>query len=1019
MSETDFSYFTNITSGVCLTNRKSMSTSGLPLTQHRAIPTQNRMRMLRGAQCRWRDAVLAILLAIAFTLLSAAPLMAEDVQSMDDQQRTELMLASILKSAPTGIGVVEHRIIVQVNDYILDLTGYPRDELIGQSARMLYPTQDEFEFVGREKYRQISMKGTGSVETRWLRKDGSIRHVILSSTPLDPDDLSVGVTFTVLDITARKEAETQQAVMFSALRESEERFRTLFVNHGAVSLLVEPVSGLIIDANPAAISYYGWSREELTGMRIEDINILSSEEVAEEMRQAKAGNRSHFEFRHRLADGSIRDVAVFSAGITTEGRTILYSIVHDITTDKQSETALRERTRAFLLLLGGLSVVLLGLVVRLVVGVRQRNAAVADSRRSEKKLRSLFESMTDVVLVLDREGRYLEIAPTNTNLFYRPPQTLLGKTVDEVISPEMSKGVLEVIHTALESNTKASLDYQLEINGAPIWFFGVATPLTQDTVVWVARDITDRKLAEEALIESERSKSVLLRNLPGMAYRCCYDAQWTMEFISEGCTELTGYEIKDLLHNSRLSFNDLILPEYRQMLRDTWEGRIAQRLPVHVEYEIRTAQGQTKWVWEQGQAIFSANGEILGLEGLILDISDRKQAENALREAKAAAEAANSAKSAFLANMSHEIRTPINGVMGMLQLLQTTPLDEEQSGFTVTAIQSCTRLVRLLSDILDLSRIEAGKLSIQSGSLNVSELLHHTIDLFSPIARECGVDLCVESDPAIPPKVLGDAARLQQVLVNLVGNACKFTPSGRVMIEAVALSPLIPGHCRVYFSVSDTGIGIADEHLIDLFQPFSQVDKGYARTHQGAGLGLSICKRLVDLMGGGLAVISEPGVGTAVSFALSFAVDYGLHRHAPSPDQDAPFSLEDMRILLAEDDPVSALAAAAILGKAGARVTRVEGGQGALDMLASNRFDLVLMDVQMPGMDGVEATSRIRAGQAGEESRAVPIIAMTAYAMNGDRDAFLKSGMDDYVAKPVSIKELRQAIGRVMSRTNR
>lgn len=185
------------------------------------------------------------------------------------------------------------------------------------------------------------------------------------------------------------------------------------------------------------------------------------------------------------------------------------------------------------------------------------------------------------------------------------------------------------------------------------------------------------------------------------------------------------------------------------------------------------------------------------------------------------------------------------------------------------------------------------------------------------------------------------------------------------------------------------------------------------------GLGLSICKRLVDLMGGGLAVISEPGVGTTVSFALSFAVDYGLHRHAPSPDRDAPFCLEDMRILLAEDDPVSALAAAAFMGKAGARVTRVEDGQGALDMLASNRFDLVLMDVQMPGVDGVEATSRIRAGQAGEESRAVPIIAMTAYAMNGDRDAFLKSGMDDYVAKPASIKELRQAIGRVMNRTNR
>jgi PAS domain S-box-containing protein len=184
----------------------------------------------------------AFLLA-ALTLLCATPLMAHDGQSAEDRLRNEQMLASILKSAPTGIGVVENRVIVQVNDYILDLTGYTREELIGQSARMLYPTQDEFDFVGREKYRQISAQGTGSVETRWLRKDGSIRHVILSSTPLDPSNLDVGVTFTVLDITARKEAETQQAVMFSALRESEERFRTLFVNHGAVSLLIEPLSG--------------------------------------------------------------------------------------------------------------------------------------------------------------------------------------------------------------------------------------------------------------------------------------------------------------------------------------------------------------------------------------------------------------------------------------------------------------------------------------------------------------------------------------------------------------------------------------------------------------------------------------------------------------------------------------------------------------------------------------------------------------------------------------------------------
>lgn len=1089
-----------------------------------------------------RNAALTFFLAVIFALCTAIPLMVQEAagssEQHDGQERIERMLASILKSAPSGIGVVENRVLVQVNDYILDLTGYSREELIGQNSRMLYPTQEDFDFVGREKYRQISEKGTGSVETRWQRKDGTIRHIILSSTPLDPRDLSAGVTFTVLDITARKEAEAQREAALLALQESEKRFRELFTNHGAVSLLIDPKSGQIVDANPAAVRYYGWTREELVGMRIQDINTLSAEELAREMQQTEAGQRTYFEFRHRRADGSIRDVAVFSAGISAGNQGVLYSIIHDITGSKQAEAVLADRTRMFLMLLGGVAIVLLVLVVRLAVGVRQRNAAVAASHRSEQKLRSLFEAMTDVVLVLDRDGRYLEIAPTNSALFYRPQQELLGRTIREMIPADTAAHVMEAIHDALDTVTTVVLDYHLDINGTRVWFSGVVTPLTLDSVVWVARDITSRKQAEDALRESERSKSVLLKSLPGMAYRCRYDRQWTKEFISEGCKDLTGYEIDDLLYNRRLSFNDIILPQYHQMLWDLWDDHIAERLPVQVEYEIRTADGRTKWVWEQGQAVFSASGEVEALEGLILDITERKKAkdalrsserrfselirnssdsitildqngmqifvsdaaermlgftsaelmdipvikdmlhpddqervetafleilcggyggvqyrhrhknggwvyleawgtnqldnpdirgvvvnvrditerklaEDALREAKEAAEAANMAKSAFLANMSHEIRTPINGVMGMLQLLQTTRLDAEQSGFTATAIQSCRRLVRLLSDILDFSRIEAGKLSIQLAAMDISALFCHIRELFYPIALECSVDLCCEMDPAIPARVLGDAARLQQVLVNLVGNACKFTPSGRVMVEASALTPLESGQCRVFFSVSDTGIGIADEHLEYLFKPFSQVDEGYARAHQGAGLGLSISRRLVELMGGGMSVISEPGSGTTVSFALSFVVDASLERFKPVTDGEPTINLKGMRILLAEDDPVSAMAGEAILRKRGAEVTHVEGGHGALEMLGLERFDLVLMDVQMPDMDGVEATRRIRAGQAGEGSRAIPIIAMTAYAMVGDREALLESGMDGYVAKPMSVRELLQAIDQV------
>jgi signal transduction histidine kinase/ActR/RegA family two-component response regulator len=422
-----------------------------------------------------------------------------------------------------------------------------------------------------------------------------------------------------------------------------------------------------------------------------------------------------------------------------------------------------------------------------------------------------------------------------------------------------------------------------------------------------------------------------------------------------------------------------------------------------------------KWYRNYDQAIPWTDGRLVRIE-IAMDVSDRKQAEKEILRAKDLAEAANCAKSEFLANMSHELRTPLNGIMGMLQLLQMTELTPIQEDYTDTAIQSCNRLVRLLTDILDLSRIEAGKLTIQSAPMDLSETLRQTSDLFLPIAREKGLELRFELDQAIPKNVLGDATRLQQILSNMVGNALKFTLEGSVTVEACLLPTLQSGKCRVLFSVADTGIGIPDDKLGTLFKPFSQVTEGYTRSYQGAGLGLSICKRLVTFMDGNISVVSEHGAGTTMYFSVTFGT--AAPNTAATPDRESFFApaLDGLKVLMAEDDHFSGILGIKLLGTFGASVRHVQNGRQALEALANEAFDLVLMDVQMPVMDGVEATRRIRQGEAGNETKNIPIIAMTSYAMDGDREKFLQAGMNAYVAKPVDIKDLLSAISEMLRR---
>ena len=431
----------------------------------------------------------------------------------------------------------------------------------------------------------------------------------------------------------------------------------------------------------------------------------------------------------------------------------------------------------------------------------------------------------------------------------------------------------------------------------------------------------------------------------------------------------------------------------------------------------------------------------LFVNGLLL-VLRRNRYMHDLKTAKESAETANRVKDEFLANVSHELRTPLNGMLSMLELLQLSPLSAEQLEYVKTAGSSGKTLLRILSDILDFSRMESGRMELQPAPFDLRAMLFSTMGLFIADARNKGIDLTISVDDGLPRVIVGDDARVRQIIINLMGNALKFTEKGGITLECSLLPHGARNKVWIYFVVRDTGIGIAPHAQSSIFEAFTQLDSSSTRKYSGTGLGLSIVKRLVKGMGGSLAVDSDVGEGTAIHCVLPF----------PRPDESARQTARQkarppdavgrrLDILVAEDDPASQFAIRTFLKRTGHRIVCVSNGRQALETLLLHSFDGLITDIQMPVMDGLETTRRIRSGDVddilpGEATvknvaaeipeatlerrtsipRNLPVVALTAHAMTGDREYFLRMGMDAYLSKPIIMVELNNILSFIAER---
>jgi two-component system sensor histidine kinase/response regulator len=916
-------------------------------------------------------------------------------QVADAREAERSFLKLLIRSVPNLIWIKDpDGVYLACNREFEKFFGKPEAEIVGKTDYDFMPA--ELADFFRDHDRAAAKAGKPTVNEEWITyaDDGHRALLTTTKTPMkSADGRLIGVLGVSHDITdLRREFERNQVLLHNA----------------SDGIHIVDRNGNVIEASDSFCAMLGYTREEVIGM---NVGQWDADHDAEQRAQRLAEQfdnpgRSQFVTHHRRKDGSIFDIEVSGCALELDGQPVLFNSSRDITERKDFESRLQE---------------------------------------SEERFRALFESSRDAI--------YLHDGPTIIDC--NPAAlTLLGATDrSEIIGKTPALRSAPDINDSRDGSERAGERIQAALAGIPQQFEWPARRIDGSEVTLevqlsrvdiggrpyvqaIARDITERKLAEKELAayREDLEKQIELRTSELMKiHNQLIETQFAMDTVGIGihwvdatsgrfihvndyAAKLLGYTQEELLQRTVSDID----PHFPAAAFREINERVRQAGFLKFETEQLRRDGTLVPV----EMTVYHRPEVAGtpprMISFMQDITERKQAERDLREAKATAEAANMAKSAFLANMSHEIRTPLNAILGLNHLMQAGALTQEQ-GERLQKMEVASRhLLSIINDILDLSKIEAGRLELETGNFHLSAVIDNVASMIRESAQKKGLSLEVDPD-GVPHWLRGDVTRLRQALLNFASNAVKFTERGSIAIRAQLLDDR-EGKLKVRFEVRDSGIGLSPEQQSRLFQNFQQADSSTARKYGGSGLGLALTKRLVEMMGGEVGADSTAGEGSTFWFTVVLQ-----HGHGPMPKLTAPESTlaaelrlreghRGARILLAEDNPINIEVVQQMLHAAGLDVVVAQNGRIALEKAGAGPFDLILMDMQMPEMDGVEATRSIRFLPA---HASTPILALTANAFAEDRRACLEAGMNDVLTKPVEPAQLYEALSHWLPSVSR